>query len=777
MPDPELATPQIPQFQLLSTIEQISAALQANAQFGSFSQQIAHQLASLPGMPQESVCLLAEVRDNKTLRFIASSPVEVLQRLKAPRTGLDLNHPAAGTAGYAAQQRRSIYTPASVGKETHGLLPDMETQLAVPLMQGKVCTGVIVIGCPQVNALPIDVREEIEHLAPGLSVALEYHPETLSRREKFDPAMKIVRMLQEQQTLNRSFRSVNRLFTPFEGVVRSKAPVDTFYETLKQILPDLCSVTGAEVGMLLCESRNELHFEIAHWVAELPRPKNNTYTLSEDAWETLSAENGVYVGNNVGFAQYFTPALPFQNWKHSEGDNPPEIAVMLIGTPGDSTRSILILGNRKTETRGEQVNDLTFKEQISLFDFVARRLGEIYSNALNTRAYQHFMEDVMHQLYNSFGSLVYAVENLREGNVPVEDYPAAFQRLYEIVNLFRYYIETGNLAAQSRSIIEVYGDDEFKLFDAPKLVDALERNREYFLGRARHYGIQGPIIRTETFRHLPTIKVHPRLLDLVIFNLFDNAVKYTLEDANLPITVEGGVEGDWVTISFTNHGIPLHEEDIRRVFDRYMRSEEAVHHASFGTGIGLSLCQEILHKHGGEIVVTPSEPSPLHTLAEQVTFTIRLPGVEQARKRTTTVQPISTKPTIMWVEDDPYPMDDLRKNLEMDFEIVFARNTRQAFSQLAARRDDIKLILLDIILKDRYSGSDMDAEVAGIDFARTVLHEWKLNLPIIVHTAKAAFQPHIIAELRGIGVTEIVQKGSHVTGAELKRMIRKLIST
>jgi len=54
-----------------------------------------------------------------------------------------------------------------------------------------------------------------------------------------------------------------------------------------------------------------------------------------------------------------------------------------------------------------------------------------------------------------------------------------------------------------------------------------------------------------------------------------------------------------ITLSFVNRGIPIHEEDRERIFERYWRSASAKMHVQQGTGIGLALVKAFADRYGG----------------------------------------------------------------------------------------------------------------------------------------------------------------------------------
>ena len=85
-----------------------------------------------------------------------------------------------------------------------------------------------------------------------------------------------------------------------------------------------------------------------------------------------------------------------------------------------------------------------------------------------------------------------------------------------------------------------------------------------------------------------------------LFNLLDNAVKYTPAGGSIHISVQNWEMYLKIDVSDTGRGIP--EQEQSTIFKRFYR-EEAVHEVD-GIGIGLYLAREIITMHGGYIMVT-----------------------------------------------------------------------------------------------------------------------------------------------------------------------------
>ncbi len=106
-----------------------------------------------------------------------------------------------------------------------------------------------------------------------------------------------------------------------------------------------------------------------------------------------------------------------------------------------------------------------------------------------------------------------------------------------------------------------------------------------------------------------------RMLQRMLSNVLDNAVKYTQSGGSVEVSVtENGKEGVVVSVKDTGIGIP--QSDLPHIFDRFYRCDQSRSQA--GTGLGLSLARSIARAHGGDLSV-------VSRLNQGSAFTIILP--------------------------------------------------------------------------------------------------------------------------------------------------------
>ncbi len=113
----------------------------------------------------------------------------------------------------------------------------------------------------------------------------------------------------------------------------------------------------------------------------------------------------------------------------------------------------------------------------------------------------------------------------------------------------------------------------------------------------------------------PTVMGDPEKIDQVLVNLVENAIKFSPQGG--PVTIEGSVSGDEVLVAVADQGIGIGARDRDHVFDLFYRATDSTARQFPGTGLGLHICRNLVHAHGGRIWVD-SEPG----VGSRFTFTL-----------------------------------------------------------------------------------------------------------------------------------------------------------
>jgi len=109
--------------------------------------------------------------------------------------------------------------------------------------------------------------------------------------------------------------------------------------------------------------------------------------------------------------------------------------------------------------------------------------------------------------------------------------------------------------------------------------------------------------RVTLTRDLPPTPVQLRgdvkLLQRMVANLLDNAVKYTPKDGMVTVILRTNAQNRMAVITFQNSGGGISPEDLPHIFDRFYRGDRS--RSKIGAGLGLSLARAVVRAHGGDI--------------------------------------------------------------------------------------------------------------------------------------------------------------------------------
>jgi PAS domain S-box-containing protein len=117
------------------------------------------------------------------------------------------------------------------------------------------------------------------------------------------------------------------------------------------------------------------------------------------------------------------------------------------------------------------------------------------------------------------------------------------------------------------------------------------------------------------------VSADPRMLEHIVSNLLTNAIKYSGAGRRIDLTIAVDEVARTASLAVRDHGIGIPADELPRLFQRFFRASTA--RGIPGTGIGLSLVQELVQRHDGRIAVE-SEPG------RGSCFTVTLPLLRDA---------------------------------------------------------------------------------------------------------------------------------------------------
>lgn len=235
-------------------------------------------------------------------------------------------------------------------------------------------------------------------------------------------------------------------------------------------------------------------------------------------------------------------------------------------------------------------------------------------------AIESFAADVSHELKNPLTSLRSAVETL-----PLAKNDNARARLLSIIqhDVQRLDRLISDIADASRLDAELAREDSEPI-DLRRLVDTVVQIQSE---RRRPHDPQielAPLPRHITTPPDFTVEGHDSRLAQVINNLIDNARSFSPPDGTVRLAIRRDKDEVEVTIEDEGPGIPPHA--LERIFERFY-TDRPDHGFGQNSGLGLSICRQIIEAHRGSIRATNRRTEGPRRGAR---FTVRLPAASQA---------------------------------------------------------------------------------------------------------------------------------------------------
>lgn len=238
-------------------------------------------------------------------------------------------------------------------------------------------------------------------------------------------------------------------------------------------------------------------------------------------------------------------------------------------------------------------------------------------------------------------------------------------------------------------------------------------------------------------------------MESVVYNLLSNALKFTPNGGRIEVILSLREEEESVTLTVRDTGIGIPKDKQGMIFERFAQASRAVDSNMKGSGIGLSLCRDIVTLHHGEISVDsrPGEGASFtvklklgnaHFGMEQIDFSGAGAGEGKRRddymvsdftaadsQRRVDVAPPKDAQKILLVEDNRELRIFMYNSLIDTYYVVEADDGAEALEKIRSEMPDI--IVTDLMM------SCMD----GIELIDKVRHDFTMShIPIVMLTAR-----------------------------------------
>jgi two-component system phosphate regulon sensor histidine kinase PhoR len=202
-----------------------------------------------------------------------------------------------------------------------------------------------------------------------------------------------------------------------------------------------------------------------------------------------------------------------------------------------------------------------------------------------------FVANVSHELRTPLSILRGYLETLLENpNQP----PAELLRIFEVME--RHSNRLNLLVDDVLSLARLEGRGVALELTTVRLAAFL---RDIMRDWERKFATKNLQTELEVSDNLPLLRVDEGRLQEIIYNLLDNAVKFSQPDGCIRVSAERNDDQISLSVSDDGAGIPTH--DLPRIFERFYRADKARHRELGGTGLGLSIVKHIAQLHGGSV--------------------------------------------------------------------------------------------------------------------------------------------------------------------------------
>lgn len=218
-----------------------------------------------------------------------------------------------------------------------------------------------------------------------------------------------------------------------------------------------------------------------------------------------------------------------------------------------------------------------------------------------------FVADVSHELRTPITTITGFVDGILDGTIPPEQQEKYLRTVSEeshrMSRLVTTFLDIAKIQSGQMSYVK-------KPFD---IIETTAKVLFAFEDRIEQQGIE----LTFDFDSDSMIAVGDvDAIYRVIYNLVDNAIKFTPEGGRIQIS--STADDDKINLSVYNTGCGISKEDAAHIFERFYKADKSRGINKRGTGIGLFLVKNIIKEHGGDIILTSKE-------GEFAKFTFTLP--------------------------------------------------------------------------------------------------------------------------------------------------------
>jgi signal transduction histidine kinase len=260
--------------------------------------------------------------------------------------------------------------------------------------------------------------------------------------------------------------------------------------------------------------------------------------------------------------------------------------------------------------------EANIKELSEVYEVLREKLKDLRGKDRRIKAFEEELtrSHKLSDLGELAGSIAHEIKNPL---ISIQGFAKRIQNTKEAEKIAKYAglieKEAGRLSTVLTKLLEFSRMDQPKKesFDVNGIVDDTVLFMEHHLTRFKNVRL---LLEKES--RLPYIEAEKVHIQQTLVNIIMNAAQAMPGGGQIRIRTEK--EGGHVSISVTDEGAGIKEEDLGRIFEPFFTTKEK----GEGTGLGLSLCKRLVEANGGKIEVVSK-------IGKGTTFRVLIPAVSQ----------------------------------------------------------------------------------------------------------------------------------------------------
>jgi PAS domain S-box-containing protein len=504
---------------------------------------------------------------------------------------------------------QDVENDARVDENLHAFTKSVgvEAVIGLPLVTSSGVEGILSFNWKQAQQFPTELVEILESIRPSAA-------STLATRRAY--------LLEEKARRESEIRALElAAVAEVSAEITTSLEVDKLLQQVADLVKDRFNLYHAHV-YLLDEAGQRL--VLAGGAGEAGRTmKQKGHSIPFNAENSIVARSarsrhGVIV-NDVAVYEGYLPN-PFLPNTRSEMAIPMIVANQLIGVLDVQSEQLDRFDNEDLQIKS------TLAAQVAIAVQNARSFTEMEKQAERERETaerlrevdrlkSQFLANMSHELRTPLNSIIGYAEVLLDGvdgdleEEAVEDVTAIYDSGKHLLSIINEILDLAKIEAGQMQL-------DRKRVDLTEFVGEIVKNGQILIKTK-------PVtLKMEQESFVPAIYADPIRLRQIIWNLVSNAVKFT-EQGSVTVCY-GRADDDNIYVKVVDTGIGMSDEGQKVIFERFSQVDGSSTRRAGGTGLGLTITQQLVHMHGGEIVVES-------VLGKGSTFSFTMPVYQEEK--------------------------------------------------------------------------------------------------------------------------------------------------